>query len=155
LPFYVIKLRRAVKNARNAKQRKVLAGQMNALLEELMEAAGEGLRSGVLNETDWKELTDHTERLLRAFYIGYTEFKETDDMLKDRILTYSQELVLQARKETQREDAKYYREQKKKVVERTVRKTRMETAKKMKEMKIPMRQIASVSGLPLNEIKKL
>jgi hypothetical protein len=170
LPFYVIKLRRAVKNARSSKQRNILAGQMNGLLEELMEAAGEGVHTGVLNESDWKQLTDHTERLLRAFYIGYTEFKETDDMLKDKILTYSQELVLQARKETQREDAKYYREQKKKVVERTVRKTRMEdekryqerermsvreTAKKMKEMKIPARQIAAISGLPLSEIKKL
>jgi hypothetical protein len=53
-------------------------------------------------------------------------------MLKDRILTYSEELVLNAEN-----------------------KIRRETAKKMKELKIPPRQIAAVSGLPLREIKKL
>jgi hypothetical protein len=163
LPFYVLKLRGAVKSARSAQRRRELAAQMKGLLEDIMKAAGGGVRAGILDGSGEKTLIEHTERLFRELYTGYTEFKESNVMMQDRILTYSEEVAIKVRNKTRREEAKRYREREKIVVEKAIEKTReeimeqtaLETAKKMKALKIPMKQIAVVSGLPLDEIKKL
>jgi hypothetical protein len=99
--------------------------------------------------------------------MGYTEFKESDMIVKGMLLTYSEEVALKTRRETRREDAKRYKEREKKVIEetrletereterKTEQKAALKTAMKMKELKIPVGQIAIVSGLSPGEIAKL
>jgi hypothetical protein len=99
-------------------------------------------------------LKEHTGRLFREVYMQYTEFKESD-IMKDWLLTYSEEAALKARKQTRREEAKRYREREKKVVEKTQREAMLNTARKMKELNLPAAQIAVVSGLSSAEIAKL
>jgi hypothetical protein len=79
--------------------------------------------------------------------MGYTEFKESDMIVKGMLLTYSEEVALK----TRREMAKRYREEKKKVIEETERKT----ARKMKDLNFSADQIAIVFGLSPDEIAKL
>jgi hypothetical protein len=146
LPFYVLKLRRAVEAAKTVEERGSLSRQMRAILESLVETIGGGVRKRVLTKTDGRMLIEYSERLFREVYMGYTEFKESN-IMKDLVLTYSEEAVLKARSE----DAKRYREREKK----TQRKTMLRTARKMKELNLPAEQIAIVSGLSPAEIAKL
>jgi hypothetical protein len=79
--------------------------------------------------------------------MGYTEFKESDMIVKGMLLTYSEEVALK----TRREEAKRYKEREKKVIEET----RLETARKMKDLNFSADQIAIVFGLSPDEIAKL
>jgi predicted transposase YdaD len=86
--------------------------------------------------------------------------------MKNWILTYSEEAAQKAREETRREVAKRYREREKRLIEKArleterktaelVRETERKTARKMKEQKLPVDQIALVSGFSPAEIAKL
>jgi glutamate synthase domain-containing protein 1 len=124
---------------------------MEALLGTLAGMAESGVRAGDLSEADGRAVLEYTERLYRELYMGYTEFKESDMIVKGMLLTYSEEVALK----TRREDAKRYREEKKKVIEKTRLETERETAKKMKGLNLPADQIVFVSGLSPDEIAKL
>jgi uncharacterized membrane protein len=124
---------------------------MEALLGTLAGMAESGVRAGDLSEADGRALLEYTERLYQELYMGYTEFKESDMIVKGMLLTYSEEVALK----TRREDAKRYKEREKKVIEETEQKDALKTARKMKELNIPVGQIAIVSGLSPGEIAKL
>jgi hypothetical protein len=124
---------------------------MRALLGTLAGMAESGVRAGDLREADGRAVLEYTERLYQELYMGYTEFKESDMIVKGMLLTYSEEAALKASRETRRktreEMTKRYREEKKKLIE--------ETARKMKGLNLPADQIAIVSGLSPDEIARL
>ncbi|MDR1625393.1 MAG: hypothetical protein LBT33_02540, partial [Spirochaetia bacterium] len=148
LPFCVLGLRRALGKAKTPGQRKALAREMEALLGTLAGMAESGVRAGDLSGADGRAVLEYTERLYRELYMGYTEFKESDMIVKGMLLTYSEEVALKTRRKTRREDAKRYQEEKKKVIEETERKTEqkaaLKTARKMKGLNLPVDQIAIV-----------
>jgi predicted transposase/invertase (TIGR01784 family) len=156
LPFYVLKLREAVEAAASGEQRRVLSREMKGLIERLTEAVDRSERRGVLSEQDARTVIEHTERLFRELYMGYSEFKESNIMLQERILTYSEEAALKAEKKGRREGRQEgLREGRKEGRQEGSRLTRLETARKMKKLKLPADQIAAVTGLSPAEIEAL
>jgi len=94
LPFYVLKLRKRVASARSSEVRTALSAEMRALLGDIVVASERAVKAGVLNEADGRAVIEYTDRLYMELYQGYKEFKEADAMLKDTILTYSEEAEL-------------------------------------------------------------
>jgi len=70
--------------------------EMKAMLNDIISAAERSVKSGLLNETDGRAIVEYTEKLYRELYQGYDELKEADVMLKDKILTYSEEAELKS-----------------------------------------------------------
>jgi hypothetical protein len=94
LPFYVLKLRKRAVRARSAKTRAKLAREAKEIMDELMAAAERAKDSGLIGENDWLPLLEYTERIYRELYGNYSEFREADTVLQDKILTYSEEAKL-------------------------------------------------------------
>jgi hypothetical protein len=155
LPFYVLKLRAEARKAGTAEKRKALGRRMKALVGDIVDAIEDGVRAGSVTEADGQIMLEHMERLFRELYTGYTELKESNIMLQDRLLTYSEEVAIKVRRQTKREEAKRYRKLMEKIRRETELKMELKTAKKMKELKFSAKKIAAVSGLSLAEIAKL
>ncbi|MDR1949984.1 MAG: hypothetical protein LBQ38_11380 [Spirochaetaceae bacterium] len=73
LPFYLLKMRKALKAAKTRE-------------------------AGLLAGDDVRVVLELTERLYRELYGGYNELKEVDLMLQKELLTYSEEAAIKARK---------------------------------------------------------
>jgi hypothetical protein len=97
LPFYVLKLRKRVVSAKTSQQRAELSGEMRAILDGLVEAVDRSAEAGLMSESDKRIVLEHMERLYRELYNPYEELTEVDTMLKDRLLTYSEEAELRGR----------------------------------------------------------
>jgi hypothetical protein len=134
LPFYVLKLEGQVRKAKTSQERARLAGEMKRLLETLVEASDRGEREGRFTATDKQVVIEHLERLFQELYIEYTEFKETNMVLQDRILTYSEEVEKRCRKEE--------------------REKTLQIARNLKQMGLSDAQIASATGLSPDEIQR-
>ncbi|MDR1948316.1 MAG: hypothetical protein LBQ38_02885 [Spirochaetaceae bacterium] len=111
LPFYVLKLRKAVQTTRLGRKRQALAVEMKGILKEITETVEAGVRAGHLTEADKREVLGLLERLFRELYGGYTEFREEHEMLKEEILTLTDELVAEAKREAREEAKKEAREE--------------------------------------------
>jgi hypothetical protein len=94
LPFYVLKLRKRAVRARTSGERSKLAHEMKAVLEDLVASVERCAASGLMNESDKRIVLEHMEHLYRELFGQYEEFTEVDAMLRDRILTYSEEAEL-------------------------------------------------------------
>jgi predicted transposase/invertase (TIGR01784 family) len=107
---------------------------MKKLLETLAEAADRGEREGLFTATDKQVVIEHLERLFQELYMEYTEFKETNMILQDRILTYSEEVAKQEREKA--------------------RKEKLQIARNLKQMGLSDTQIASATGLSHEDIQQ-
>jgi hypothetical protein len=76
------------------------------------------------------------ERLYRELFAQYTEFKEADVMLQDRILTYSEEAAKEATKKAELKKA-------------------FDVAKKMLERGVALSEIAEIVELPIDTLQPL
>jgi hypothetical protein len=128
LPFYVLKLRKRVVRARTSKRRAELAEEMKSILDELVAAADRAEQTGSMSEADKRIVLEHMERLYRELFTQYTEFKEADVVLQDRILTYSEETKL---------------------------KTSFDVAKRMLERGMELSEVAEIVELPVDQLQTL
>jgi hypothetical protein len=99
LPFYVLKLRKKAARARTSKRRAELAGEMKAIMDELVGAADRSERAGLMGGADKQVVLDHMDRLYRELFAQYDEFVEVDTVLQNRIKTYSEEAADKAKLE--------------------------------------------------------
>jgi predicted transposase/invertase (TIGR01784 family) len=90
----------------------------------------------LISEADKRILLEHMERLYRELFAQYTEFKEADVMLRDRILTYSEEAARKAAKKAKLEKA-------------------FNVAKKMLERGMALPEIAEIVELPVDTLQTL
>ncbi|MDR3075845.1 MAG: hypothetical protein LBU26_00975 [Synergistaceae bacterium] len=132
LPFYVLKLRKKAARARTSKRRAELAGEMKAIMDELVGAADRSERAGLMGGADKQVVLDHMDRLYRELFAQYDEFVEVDTVLKDRILTYSEEAKL-----------------------RGIAEGKFEVARNFLAMGLTLEQVAEGTGLPQNELQAL
>ena len=103
LPFYVLKLRKQVVSAKTSQERSELSGEMRSILDKLVEPVDRSAAAGLMNESDKRIVLEHMERLYRELYNQYEELTEVDTMLKDRLLTYSEEAEQRAREDMAKE----------------------------------------------------
>ncbi|MDR3353825.1 MAG: hypothetical protein LBO21_02155 [Synergistaceae bacterium] len=136
LPFYVLKLRKRTVKAKTPDERSKLAGEMRPILENLVTTVESCTASGLMNESDKRIVLEHMERLYRELFGQYEEFTEVDTMLRDRVLTYSEEAELKGRQEG-RQEGKY------------------EMAKNLLANGVPPEIIAKSSGMSLDALKTL
>jgi hypothetical protein len=151
LPFYVLKLRKRTVLARTSKRRAELAGEMKSILDELVAAADRAERAGLMSEADKRILLEHMDRLHRELFAQYTEFKEADVMLQDRILTYSEEAAQKAARKATREATKKATRKAAKKAKEAARKM----AKKMLERGMALSEVAEIVELPVDELQAL
>jgi hypothetical protein len=128
LPFYVLKLRKRVVSAKTSKQRTELAIEMKAILDELVTTVERGEKAGLMNESDKRIVLEHMERLYRELFNHYKEFTEVDSMLRDRILTYSEEAA---------------------------EKVKFEVAQKMLARGMALPEVAEIAELPIDKLQTL
>jgi hypothetical protein len=128
LPFYVLKLRKRAVRARTSKRRVELAKEMKPLMDELVAATDRAERTGLMSEADKRIVLEHMDRLYRELFAQYTEFKEADIMLRDRILTYSEEAAEEAE---------------------------LKVAKRMLERGMALSEIAEIVELPVDKLQTL
>jgi predicted transposase/invertase (TIGR01784 family) len=97
-----------------------------------------------MSESDKRIVLEHMERLYRELYSQYRELTEVDVMLKNRLLTYSEEAELRGRKEGREEGKKEGREEGKK-----------DMARRLLSRGISLDIIAESAELPLDTVKAL
>jgi CRISPR/Cas system endoribonuclease Cas6 (RAMP superfamily) len=89
LPFYVLKLRKQIENAKTSAERKKMSGEMQILLDELVKTVEGCKRKGTIEDDDVPDILGGLERLFQELYGKYEEFMEDDIMLKDRLDMYT------------------------------------------------------------------
>jgi predicted transposase YdaD len=80
----------------------------------------------------------------------YTEFKETNMILQDRILTYSEEAAIKAEKRAFARAEKQFRKEERE----KVRKEKLQIARNLKQIGLADAQIASATGLSPEDIQR-
>ncbi|MDR3076067.1 MAG: hypothetical protein LBU26_02100, partial [Synergistaceae bacterium] len=136
LPFYVLKLRKQAVSSRTSKRRAELAGEMRSVLDELMAAVERAGSSGQMGEADKRVVLEHMERIYRELFAQYDEFAEVDVMLKNRILTYSEEAKLEGIREGKAEKA-------------------FDVARKMLARGMALPEVAEIAELPIDKLQTL
>ncbi|GHU39068.1 hypothetical protein FACS1894190_02200 [Spirochaetia bacterium] len=88
LPFYVLKLRKQVKKAKNSEERKALSKPLKSLVSDLMDAVDHCKAKGKIDEADVPPLMDGLERLYHELFSRHKELAEGDIMLQEKLDTY-------------------------------------------------------------------
>jgi hypothetical protein len=89
LPFYVLKLRKQVENAKSGAERKKLSEQMQKLLDELAETVEDCERKGVIDGQDALDIIRGLEQLYKELFGNYKEFAEENSMVQEKFVRYS------------------------------------------------------------------
>jgi predicted transposase/invertase (TIGR01784 family) len=132
LPFYVLKLRKQIERAKTSAERKKLSGEMQTLLDELIETVDNCKRKGTIEDADIPDILGGLERLFKELYGKYKEFVEDDSMLKDRLDFYLDERI--GRIEEQKS---------------------LKIAKNMLALGLSPEKVAQAAELPLAKVKAL
>ncbi|GHT00396.1 hypothetical protein AGMMS50276_26070 [Synergistales bacterium] len=140
LPFYVLKLRKQTVSDKTSKRRAELAIEMKTIVDELVEMADRAEASGLVSEADKRIVLDHMERLYRELFAQYTEFKEGDVMLQDKILTYSEEAELRGIKKGKAEGK----------AEKA-----FDVARKLLARGMTLLEVAEIAELPIDKLQTL
>jgi hypothetical protein len=153
LPFHLLKLLRAAKKARTAKERKALVGEMRKLAESLVEATKAGVRERILTSTERSDILDLMVRLQNEVYGEYTEIKETGmEIVNGEIRTLSEQISdLKAGLALVKKQAKRQVSSVKKQLENE----RYNTARRLKTLRVSTDKIAAATGLTPEEIQRL
>ncbi|MDR1176320.1 MAG: hypothetical protein LBK83_12730 [Treponema sp.] len=163
LPFYILKLRKAVEKAGNHKKLKELSAEAAAMVDEILKSAERSEKRGILNTEEVRLLIELLDRLYTEVYRNYVEFKEADMRLQDIIMTRVEEA--EARKEAEVEarlEAKMeelVRARSEELAEARLeefgKENTREIVRKMKKIGLSAEQIAQVSGFSVKEIEEL
>ncbi|GHT02719.1 hypothetical protein AGMMS50276_32740 [Synergistales bacterium] len=144
MPFYVLKLRKQTVSAGTSKRRAELAIEMKTIVDELVETADRAEASGLVSKADKRIVLEHMERLYRELFAQYTEFKEGDVMLQDRILTYSEEAAKKAAEEAEL-----------KGIEKGIEKKAFDMARKLLARGMTLLEVAEIAELSIDKLQTL
>jgi hypothetical protein len=142
LPFYVLKLRKQVENAKNSDERKKLSKQMQTLLDELVETVEDCERKGKIENDDVPDILGGLELLYQELYAQYKEFVEEDIMLQKKLVFYLDGKV----------EAKVAEIVEAKVAEKADE-ISLKIAKNMLVFGDSLEKVAKITGLPLAKVK--
>jgi hypothetical protein len=93
LPFYVLKLRKAVEKAGSGAERQKLSAKMLKLLGELDEAVKNCAQKGQIDEQDALDILRDLARLHRELFGKYEGFVEENTMLEKKYVRYSTQIL--------------------------------------------------------------
>ncbi|MDR1732182.1 MAG: hypothetical protein LBR61_08855 [Synergistaceae bacterium] len=99
LPFCLLKFRKRVTAARTSERRRELAVGTMELLNEMDAVVDRAIRSDLLSAADAGTVLEYAQDLFEELYGGYSEFKEADDMFKEKAQTRSQIAARRGREE--------------------------------------------------------
>ena len=94
LPFYVLKLRQKVKSAETNEKLIELSPLVAELVEEIHKAIVRSEETGMMRDSDARAVIEMMGKLYNTIYGEYPYFKETNTMVNDMMLTYSEEAEL-------------------------------------------------------------
>jgi predicted transposase/invertase (TIGR01784 family) len=146
LPFYILKLRRAVEKAGIHETLEELSREAAAMVDEILKTAERSEKRGIVNTEELRLLIDLLDRLYTEVYRNYVEFKEADMRLQDIIMTRVEEA--EARKDAEMEA-------KMELARARLEERTREIARNMKKIGLSAEQIAQVSGFSVKEIEEL
>ncbi|GHU47067.1 hypothetical protein FACS1894200_01850 [Spirochaetia bacterium] len=81
LPFYALKLRRRIAEAKSGSRRQALFGELSAIRADLEAAVSRSVEAGILNRDDEQKVQDSLEKLFSHLYTKYTEYKGVESMV--------------------------------------------------------------------------
>jgi hypothetical protein len=93
LPFYVLKLRKAVEKAGSGAERQKLSARMLKLLGELDEAVKNCEQKGQIDEQDALDILRNLARLHRELFGSYEEFVEENTIMQEKYVRYSTQIL--------------------------------------------------------------
>jgi flagellar biosynthesis/type III secretory pathway protein FliH len=112
--------------------------------------------SGLMSEADKRIVLEHMERIYRELFAQYDEFVEVDVMLKDKILTYSEEAAEKAKLEGIREGkAEGKAEGIEEGIEKGKVKKAFEMVRKLLARGMALTDIAEIADLPIDKLQTL
>jgi hypothetical protein len=107
LPFYVLKLHDKIKKAKSSDERRLLAPQLIALIQEIEAATDRAVEAGMLSYEDTIETIELLDRIYNHLYSLFNELQEANKMAEqflelkcDKILKELREEKQKAEKET-------------------------------------------------------
>jgi hypothetical protein len=83
LPFYVLKMRRQIKKAKNSEELEKLSSPLKILLDELLGAVDRLNEKGEIAKEDAEGIVSGTERIYIELFSLYKELTEGDIMLEE------------------------------------------------------------------------
>ncbi|AEF80074.1 hypothetical protein [Leadbettera azotonutricia] len=159
-PFYLLKLRHKVKKAKTRGELKLLAAELKSQIDDLTLLTKESGYTGILEKKDINTVQSLMERLFRELYTDYTELEGVDTMLVTEIKTYAEELEEKHAAEmatiktyAEELEEKYTAEMAEKA-ERE-RQNKLDSARSLKALDVPVDKIVKALGLPLEVVEKL
>jgi hypothetical protein len=132
LPFYLLKLRKRIKAMESSEERLAISGEMKKLVEELIETIERSERKGLMTKADMRQIIGLMGRLYNDLYKLYPEFKETNMMVDEMLLTVVDEAELAGKK-----------------------KGKIEVAQKLISMGLTGEQIVEATQLDLSTVESL
>lgn len=110
LPFYVLKVRSALRKAHTVEERRELSDEMQHILNSVFDVIERSRANNVLDDKDMIMILEHMGNLFHQLYDGYEEFKEPrmtlEEKVKPKWQEYLQEGIRAGRLETQLETAR-------------------------------------------------
>jgi hypothetical protein len=103
LPFCVIGKRRAAGKAKGREERKKLAGEVQAVVEEVVKAGERMLGRGELRRGDLENILRLTKVLWEEVYRAYTEFEVEEGRMWENIKVIDYEAITRERDEAVRQ----------------------------------------------------
>jgi predicted transposase/invertase (TIGR01784 family) len=139
LPFYILKLKKAVERAGNREKLRELSQEAVGMMDEILKAVERSGRDGILSAEESGMLIELLKRLYNEVYRNYDEFKEADMRLQDIIMTMSEEAEVYIAEVAEIRSEEHIRE----------------VVRNMKKIGISAEQIAQVTGFSVEELEGL
>ena len=109
--------------------------EMKVLIEKIITSIKRSEEKGQMSKTDTRIVVEMMGRLYDNIYKQYPEFKESNTMLDDMLLTYSEEAEIRAEKRTARKIKKI--------------------AQNLIELGLDSEKIAKITGLDMETVESL
>ncbi|MHC6204251.1 hypothetical protein ACYULU_13800 [Breznakiellaceae bacterium SP9] len=81
LPFYALKLRRRIAEAKSSTRRQALFEELLTIRSDLEAAVSRSVKAGILDKEDEQKVKDSLEKLFSYLYTNYTEYKGVKTMV--------------------------------------------------------------------------
>jgi predicted transposase/invertase (TIGR01784 family) len=156
LPFHILRLRHKIKNAKTKKNLASLAMELRNQINELTRLTLKSGQTRILEREDINIIQTLLERLFKELYTGYAELEGVDNMLQEEIKTYAEELEERYNQQAEKMKKRIaLAEHLKKQAEERENQNRLESARRLKAMGVPVDKIAEALDLSPEVVEKL
>ncbi|MDR2444732.1 MAG: hypothetical protein LBD44_02180 [Spirochaetaceae bacterium] len=135
LPFYIVRLRKAARNARTEEERGKAETDFKNLALKLKEAIEGGTDENIFSEEDIATLLERLFRLVKYVGEGYKSTTGVRKMIKKSLMGYGQVLVLKGER-------------------KGIKEGKLESARNALKKGLSIEQVAEIVDIPTDELKK-